>query len=238
MDNINKTGHEYHIMAEEAREEGKFIEALELTDKALVAYGKENNLHGFTEIMASRSNTFRHLARVENNSHYLTLATYELRAALEIAESAGQKEDLAMLFIGLGRTLDLQQKLPEAVEAFSKAVQYMTSNPPKEHDRPGVLADFKVTLAAAEYRAGDKSAQERLDQAIAELENSGEDKISDYNYKVWLSGAHMKGAEMLKDDDLELAKSHLAKAKDIIDSDPEKLALRLQQFQELAKKFN
>jgi len=125
----------------------------------------------------------------------------------------------------------------EAVESFRKALENLVKNPPAEHmadKRPAMVADFKNRLAVAEYKNGDKFALIRAEQAAEELEKNPD--ISDYNQNVWLSGAHMRIAEMLKKDNPDKAKKHLAEAKKIIDSDP-RLTLRLAQWQKLAQEI-
>ncbi len=226
------TAHDFHVQAEEEREQGNLLESLELTDKAMIGYGEEENIHGFTEVQVSRANTFKHLFQQTNNTNYLVVALYNLQAALEIAKSAGKKEDLAMIYQGMGKILEQLERYSEAAEAFQWAVNYLISNPPGEHNRPGVLADFKGHLAIAQYRAGDKSALARAEDALKELMVSGEDKVSDYNYNVWLSGAHMRIAEVVRDIDPSLAKEHLQVAKKIIDLDP-RLTLRKGQWEKM-----
>src|SRR5260221_4016244 len=104
------------------------------------------------------------------------------------------------------------------------AVENITQNPPINHTRAAVVADFKVHLESVAYQLGDKSALGRLEQAIKDFESVK--IISDeqyenrnkklefnqevpYNYHVWFSGAHMRMAEILKEDDPKKAKQHL-----------------------------
>src|SRR5437016_4444882 len=91
-------------------------------------------------------------------------------------------------------------------------------NPPESFNRAGVLADMKVHWYTCMYKAGDKSGLDRALMAVKDLEVSDEKTVSKYNYDVWLSGAHMRIAEMLKEDNLEEAKKHLQMAKEIIDT--------------------
>lgn len=226
--------HDFHIQAEQTREAGKLLESLQLTDAAMVGYQEEGNIHGFTEVQVSRANAFKHLYEHSGDKNYLIIALHTLQGALEIALNAGKKEDLAMIYVGLGRTWEQLENFVQSAECFQKAVDFMISNPSEEHKRKGVLADFKNHLAIAQYKAGDSSAIDRAESAISELEESGEDKVSLYNYHVWLSGGHMRIAEVLKDDNKKLAEEHLQKAKEIIDSDPS-LTLRKEQWGKLSK---
>jgi N-acetylglucosamine kinase-like BadF-type ATPase len=136
----------------------------------------------------------------------------------------------------LAKVLDEVGEVSQSLEYFKKALISIKNNPPQSHNRPGVVADFAGYVATEQYKFGDKSAIKLINQAIKDLKNSGEDKISDYNYKVWLSGIHMRTAELLKDEDLKLSKEHLALAKEIIESD-ERLTIRMKQWERLSARL-
>ncbi len=109
----------------------------------------------------------------------------------------------------------------------------MENNAPEQHNRPGVIADLKGHMAVAEYKAGDKSAMERAEKALVELEATDEMK---YNKDVWMSGAYMKMAEALAVDDSKKASDYLDKANQIIEMNPE-LVLRKEQLNKLRAKL-
>lgn len=224
-----------HQQAEQAREDGDFLKALELTDQAMVAYQEIGDKIGFAEIQASRFLTLRHLYEKTNDKSYLILAKHTAQSAVELAEESGSKEALAIPYFNLAKVQEALEELPQAVESYKKALENMISNPPPQHNRLAVVADFKIHLATTEYKAGDKEALEKAENALAELEQAEE--TSDYNKHVWVSGGHMRIAEMLMQDNPEKARGHLQKAKEVIDADP-RLKLRLSQWQKLADKFN
>lgn len=228
-----KKARDIHAQAEISREKGDFLEALKLTDEATVLYQEENNLSGFAEIQASRFITLKHLFQKTGEKNYLVLAKHAALSSVEIAENSGHKEALAIPYLNLGEAYAQLEEWENAVNAYKKAVEYFEQNPPPTNNRPAVLLNIKSHLYQAEYKNGDKSALQRAEEAIAELEKQEEDS---YNKNVWLSGAHMRIAEMIQEDNLEKAKEHLEKAKVIIDSD-ERLVLRKQQFDKLAKEI-
>ncbi len=227
-------GREIHARAAQAREAGKHLEALQLTDQAMLAYHQDADLLGLAEVLADRSLILRHINDASEDSTILIIAKYEMMAAVEIAESSGQKDALSLPYFNLAKVQESLGELHNAVSSYKKAVENMVNNPPSQHNRPAVLADMMIHLSVCEYRSGDKSGLERSLTALADLEGADEVK---YNKDVWTSGAHMKIAEMLKDDDLNKAKEHLQKAKEIIDSNPD-LKLRAAQWLELSKKIN
>lgn len=230
---MDSRGRQLHGQAEQAREEGNFLKALQLTDEAMVAYQEAGDELGFAEIQASRFLTLRHLFEKTDSKHYLVLARHAAMASVEIAETSGNKEALAIPLFNLAKAQESLGQLDEAIESYRKAVDNIVNNPPATHNRPSVIADFKVHLTTAEYKNGDKTALERAISALSDLEKADEES---YNKNVWLSGGHMRIAEILREDNPEEAKKHLQKAKEIIDADP-RLELRKNQWEKLAASF-
>jgi len=227
-------GRDLHQKAEMARElEQDFVKALQLTDEATVAYADEEDSRGLAEVTASRQNTFGHLYQKTGNKNFLTLAKYTAQAAVEIAENSSIPEALALPYRDLAKVYEDLKDYSKAATFHQKAVEAMRSHPPKEHARPAVLADMEAHLAYAQYKAGDKNAYIRLKSAIADLEKAGE---TPYNKDVWLSGAHMRAAQMLREGSPDDAKIHLQRAKEIIDNNKE-LTLRAEQWEKLAALF-
>lgn len=220
--------------ANEARESGDLEKSLHLFTNALLQAARENNLGDFCESIAGRSITLRHLAENSDSHLFLILAENELLAAIKIAERHNLKEALAFPYFQLGNALEHLGKLDEAVKAYAQALGYLENNPTKSHESSAVKADFKIHLYTCKYKAGDKTALEKALEALEELEGASEDE---YSKKVWLSGAHMRIAEMLKDDDLPKAKHYLGLAKKIIDSDG-RLILRNGQWERLSVNFS
>lgn len=251
---MESEGRKFHGQAEQARERGEFVKALELTDQATVAYLKAGDLLGFGEVHASRSITKRHLAdELENefSQFWLVSAKNDTRTAVETAEKSGNKEALALPYFNLAKIQEVLGEFQDAVKNYQKAVENQTNNSSPFHNRAAVLKDMKIHLETCAYKAGDKFALERAEAALKELEVvpviSDEEFVArgkkleyneevSYNKNVWASGGHMRIAEMLREDNPEKAKEHLQKAKEIIDSDP-RLELRRKQWGKLAKSF-
>lgn len=234
---MESEGRRLHGLAAQARERGEPLEALKLSDEAALAYQKDGDILGFAENLVDRSITLRHLADSTRDSNYLIVALHESLAAVEIARKSGREDALAIPLEKLAVVQEELELLEDAVKSYREAVENIESNPPAEHkvpERPAIVADFKLHLATCEYKAGDKSALERAEAALSDLEAHPD--IADYNQHVWVSGGHMRIAEMLREDDPEKAKKHLQKAKEVIDSDP-RLTIRLSQWQQLAEKF-
>lgn len=231
---MDQDGKILHAQAEQARESGDFLKALGLTDQAMIVYQKAGDRLGFAEIQASRFLTLRHLYEQTNDKNYLILAKYAATASVEIAREGGNKEALVVPLFSLAKAQETLGELEEACRTYQEAVDNMINNPPPQHNQPGVLADFKNHLYVCQYKSGDKTVLEKAEQALQDLKEAEEES---YNKNVWLSGGHMRIAEMLREDNPEKAHEHLQKAKEIIDSD-ERLTLRKGQWEKLALIFN
>lgn len=230
---MESEGRRLHGLAAQAREDGNHLKSLQLADEAMLAYQKDGDKLGLSEVIADRSIVLRHLADERGDDNFRRLAKAEMVSSVEIARQSGQKDALALPLFNLAKTQEELGELQEAVSTYKEAVENMKSDPPKNHNRPAILSDMLIHLSTCEYRAGDKTALERATQSLTDLEASDEGK---YNKDVWVSGTHMRIARCLKADDPEKAKEHLQKAKEIIDANPE-LKLRATQLSRISKEF-
>jgi tetratricopeptide (TPR) repeat protein len=234
-DSIN--GRKIHALAEQAREAGNFLEALKFTDEATLAYQKDNDLLGLSEVQSSRQSTFKHLYRHTEDTVFLTLEKYSALAAVEIAEKSGIKEALGIPYHNVGKYYIEAQDYQNAAGAFQKAVENLIEYPSSRHSNASVIADIKGHQFAAEYHNGDKTALERALSALRDLEQASPHEVSLYARNAWLSGAHLRIAEMLVSDNPKLARSHLAEAKKIIEEDKSQI-LRKEELEKLEKRLN
>ncbi len=223
-----------HADAEHNRERGNFVEALALTDQAMVAYLDEDNPAGFAEVIASRFLTLRHLFEKTGKRMYLILAKHEAQASVELADATGDKSAKVMPLFNLAKAQETLGEHAVAVGTYRQALEIMESDPPAAHNRPCVVADMKIHLGISELNNGDDSAEARVKSAASELAATDEPK---YNKDVWLSGAYLKLAEALRDKNRDAAKRYLDEAEKVIKANPD-LSLRQGQWQKLAEKFN
>jgi len=203
------------------REKEEHLKSLISSDQAIVALQEEGNTSKMAETCSARSITFIHLHAETKDPVYLILAKSAASVAVDVARLGGNKTELAIPLLGLGRIHSKLNEHQEAAECYKQALENMSDL------SPAVVADIRIHLAASQYKTGDKSAVDRLKKSLADLEKADEDS---YNKNVWVSGAYMKLAELLK------SKDHLIKAKEIIDSDP-RLTIRLKQWTELSSKL-
>lgn len=231
---MDSNGRKIHGQAAKAREAGNHLESFQLGDEAMLAYQKDGNVLGFAEVIADRSIVLRHLADETGDQNFLLLAKSELEAAVTIVKKSGDQTALAIPIFNLAKIQEELGEIEQAAQTYQEAVESMENNPPELHNRPAVLADMKAHLSTCQYKNGDTSALERAEQALSEIETSEEVK---YNKDVWTSGAHMRMADILRNDNPEKAKEHLQKAKEIIDANPD-LKLRAKQWEKLSQSMS
>lgn len=229
---MESEGRRIHGLAAQAREDGDHLKALQLSDEAMLAYQKESDILGLSELLAERSLVLRHLADDTDDKNFREIALAEMLSSVKMARKSNNLETLALPLFNLGKVQEELDEIDEAVKNYQDALDNLQTHPPQPHgDRPAMVADFKVHLATCEFKNGDKSALERAEQALKDLEAADEEK---YNKDVWISGGHMRIASILKGGNPEQAREHLQKAKEIIDSNPD-LKLRKAQWEKLTK---
>lgn len=226
-------GRKIHAQALESQEGGNFQRALEQTDAAMIAYQRDGDSLGFSEIQAMRFLTLKHLFDKTGDRWFLILAKYSAMAGVELAEISGNSDALAIPLFNLAKVFDTLEEYPQAIETFKRAIDNMVNNPPDKQQRPAVIADMRNHLAVCEYKAGDMGGLERAEQAVDEIKMTDDDS---YSKNVWISGGYMRMAEAINLSNEDLAMNLMSKAKNIIDSD-KRLVLRLEQWERLKDKL-
>lgn len=219
----------FHVQAEQARERGEYEQALILTDQALIAYQQDGDLAGMAEVLSSRQRVFKHLYRSTKDETYLILEEHTAQAALHIAHISNIPQALAIPLHLMGSFFAQKKDYAQAAGYFKQAVENLRTYTENPHSRPAVIADFAGHQFWAEYLAGDLSALDKAYEVLEQLKNTSEDS---YNQAVWVSGAHLRLAEMLATTDPQKAKQHLEEARSIIEADS-RLVLRKEQLTEL-----
>ncbi len=220
--------------ANQVREDGDPLRSLQLIDAAMVAAGPDTAL--VAEMTAGRSIALRHLHQQTGHKHWIDLALGEMRSAVGMTRRLDTPTAMAMPLYNLAKVELEVGETETAVKTYEEAAPYFEEHLPEEHNRDGVRADFRIHQAAAEALNGDETAVDRIKEGIQALKNSDEEEISKYNYDVWLSGAYMSLARVLKKADPTEAKDYLNQAKEVIDANPA-LSIRLSQWEKIAELF-
>lgn len=227
-------GRQAHEQSRKAIEDRDFVGALKYAIDAMEAYREDNDLFGFSEILSMTSKIYTHLRDQTGFKEYIYCALASAKAAADIAESTGDLSFTVLPLYNLAQAYEDNEKFEDAVSTYNKSLDRMQTNPPAMHNRPAFIETMKVHAKTCEYKSGNKDALQEVFDALSSLETA--EGASDYERAVWLSGGHMRVAFILKKDNPELAKEHLAKAKEIIDRNPE-LVIRKEQFEKLASMF-
>lgn len=217
--------------AEDSREKEDFLAALKYTDEALSMSSEEKNPVAFTEALASRFLTLRHLFEKTGDENYMILAKQVVLASVEIARKSQDQKALAIPLFNLGKAYETLQEYEKAVEAYQEAITNMQNNPPEGHESKAELQEMIIHLSFAQYKNGDKTAAERLEEALKVLDAETEDK---YKKDVWLSGGYMDLVEILANDNPATSHEALNRAEAIINANPE-LVIRKRQLETLKK---
>lgn len=225
----NLTAQKLHSKAEQARESDNHQLALELLDGAILKYQKDGNYSGVAEALQSRVLTFRHLFFQTDDFSFAIIAQKEAEASLEIARKHA-REKISSSYFRLGECAMLFKNYSEAVLNYQEAIDTFDGSQAEK-------GDYRYHLGEALVRAGRREIGMKIFlKGLSEIEQ-GRPDVDPFLANVWQSGAHMKLADLLRDDQPEEARKHFAIAKEIADSDP-KLVIRRRQIAELESSFS
>lgn len=228
-------GRRIHGLADQAREEERYANALELADEAAIAYDSMGDTAGHAEVLSSKFLTLRQMYELHGEETFLSEAVEIIQQSITIAKESGDNTALAIPLFNLAKAQETQGDLPNAVKSYKEAVENLATHPSEFDNLQAVAADFKVHMTTCEYKAGNKSVLPLAEKALHELEET--EYPDAYTKDVWVSGGYMRMADMLREDDPEKAQASLQKAKEIIDANP-KLVIRARQWEKLAAKIN
>lgn len=218
-----------HKKAEELRENDQHLEALKLLEGALVGYEKEKNYSGFIKALHSRVLTYKHLSLLSNDLSFAVLAQKDGEAALEIDKRNNLGELLSSCYFKIGEIAMLFEDYQKAAENYQKSVENYTGSKAEK-------GDFTYHWGEAVWKSGDKKRGKELMLKGLSIIQVNRSEADPFLIHVWESGACMRLAECLHEDEPEEARKYFEKGKKIVESD-EKLVIRKRQYEKLAKKF-
>jgi len=231
------TGEEYHLLAEEYREQRKDFEgSLALLDKAISLYAKEARWDKLALAHQSQVLAYKHLMNFPSpgitSEEALQKAKEAAQKSMDVANAHPDetKAVLGACYFRLGEVALLGRNYSEAVEYFGQAV---TNHQGTNAER----GDFRYHLGEALVLTGKKEEGiQTILQGIEEIQTHTSE-VGDFLEHVWVSGAYMRLAEILREDKPDEARRYLTEAKKIIDSDP-RLKIRKDQWEHLAATFS
>jgi len=211
------------------REKDRLEEALVFLTLSLVHLQKEGKYPELVDALKDRCLTWKHLFLVTKEKAYAILAKKDAESMLEIAKSYNLKDKLDTSYFRIAEVAMLFEDYQLAISNYKKAIKFFGGHPAEK-------GDFRYHLGEALYRNGQKKeGKKTILQGVREIRENSKG-IDPFLIHVWESGAYMRMAELLSEDEHEESRIYFDKAKKIIYSDP-KLVIRKRQLEELGKRI-
>lgn len=213
-----------HRKSEEARENDQLQESLDLIEDAIVEYEDEENFEGVARAMQSKVLSFKHLFLLNGDLKYREFAKEAADESLRIATRHNLENVLSSCYFRLGEVANLFEDYDSAVKNFQKSLDLYNGTQAEK-------GDYTYHLGEALYHAGDKlKGKETVLKGLSEIRDNRHE-VDEFLANVWESGALMKLALLLKNDEPENAKKYLDEAENIINSD-NRLVIRKRQLEQ------
>jgi tetratricopeptide (TPR) repeat protein len=209
------------------REEGKSLKAIDVYNQAIVLYQQEKDYSNMMGALTGRLLSWKHLFYKTEDKIYAIFVKKETEGMLEIAKEHHLLNRLYLIHFLNGTSAILLKDYSSAEIEFKNAVELY----PLENAEKG---DWIAHLGDAMYRNGKKEEGKKMILQGVSLIKERSSQIDSFLFNVWVSGAYLRLAKLLKTDNLEESQSFLNQAKEIIESDP-RLVIRKQQLEAFMK---
>lgn len=218
---------ELQEQADVLREEGQSLKAIDIYNQAIAHYQIDKDYANMMGALTGRLLSWKHLFYKTEDKVYAFFVKKEAEAMLEILNEHKLIERLYLIHFLNGTSAILLKNYPTAEKEFSQAIKLY----PRDHAEKG---DWTAHLGEAIYRNGRKEEGKKMIlQGIQKIQENSS-KIDSFLFHVWVSGAYLRLAKLLKPDNIEESQFFLYQAKKIIDSD-ERLVIRKQQLEAFMK---
>lgn len=219
---LTASGLEVQQEADKVREEGRSLIAIDLYNQAIVLYQKEKDFSNMLGALTGRLLSWKHLFYATEDKIYALFVKKEAELMLDVAQEYNLLARLYLIHFLNGTSALLLNDYNSAEKEFSKAVELY----PTEHAEKG---DWIAHLGDAMYRNGKKEEGQKTILRGVEIIKDRASQIDSFLFNVWVSGAYLRLAKLLKTDNPEESQCFLARSKAIIDSD-DRLVIRKQQL--------
>lgn len=221
---VANTATELQKKADVLREEGKSLQAIDLYNQSIVLYQEANDYSGIVETLTGRLLSWKHLFYKTGAKIYAQIVKKEAELMSEVATEHQLIDRLYLIYFLNGTSAILLEDYPSAEKEFSKAVEiYPTENAEK--------GDWMAHLGDAMYRNGKKEEGKNMLLHGVQIIKERSSQIDPFLFNVWVSGAYLRLAKLLKNDNPTESQMYLNQAKEIIDSD-DRLIIRKQQLKD------
>jgi tetratricopeptide (TPR) repeat protein len=211
------------------REEGQSLKAIDTYNHAIVHFQEDKDYSNMMEALTGRLLSWKHLFYKTNDKVYAIFVMKEAEEMLEIAKEHRLYDKLFLIHYLNGTAAILLKDYSVAEKEFKLSVEsYPFDNAEK--------GDWIAHLGDAMYLNGKKEEGKKLIlQGIQKIQDNAS-QIDSFYFNVWVSGAYLRLAKLLRTDNQEESQMYFLKAKKMIDSD-DRLVIRKQQLEAYIKEM-
>ena len=207
--------------ADVLREAGESVKALDLYNQVLVDAVEKKDDQALVGALTGSILSWKHLYYKTQDRSFAILVKMESNALSQISEEKKLPNKHLIYFL-TAQADNLLQDYPAAEKNFQLALE----NYPSDDAQKG---DWTAHLGEALYLVGKKEeGKKTMLQGIKKIQTEAEG-VDPFLIHVWTSGAYLRLAKLLKQDEPEESQYYLNEARKIIASDP-KLVIRKHQI--------
>lgn len=222
------SGFDLQKEADSLRENGQSLQAIHLYNQALVQFQEDRDYANLMNTLTGRLLAWKHLFYKTGDKIYAIFVKKEAETLFDVAKTHHLVADrLHLLHYMNGTAATLLNDYSIAEKELGQAVAFF----PKDNAEKG---DWIAHLGEAIYKNGKKEEGKTLILEGVKKINENASQVDPFLYNVWVSGAYLRLAKLLKKDNPEESQLFLQKAKQIIDAD-KRLVIRKQQLEEFKK---
>lgn len=215
-------GTKFREEADVLREEGKSLKAIDLYNQAIVNLQEAKEYANIIPALTGRLLSWKHLFYKTQDKIYAIFVKKEAETIMDFAKAYNLMDRLYLFHFLNGTAASLLNEYDLAEKEFGQAILLY----PFEHAQKG---DWIAHQGEAMYQNGKKEeGQERILEGVALIQTRSSD-IDSFEYNVWVSGAYLRLAKLLKVDNPKTSQEFYNMAKEIIDKD-DRLVIRKQQL--------
>jgi tetratricopeptide (TPR) repeat protein len=214
-------GMELQKEADRLREEGHSLRAIDVYNHAIICYQQDKDFSNMLFVLTGRLLSWKHLFYKTEDKIYAIFVKKAAEEMLEIANEYHVFDRLYLIHFLNGTSAILLKDYSSAEIEFKKAVDLY----PFENAEKG---DWIAHLGEAMYRCGKKEQGKTMILQGVCLIKERSSQIDSFLFNVWVSGAYLRLARLLKTDNPEESHSFFIRAKEIIDSDHRLVILKQQ----------
>lgn len=213
--------------ADVLREEGQSLKAIDVYNQVIVRYQEDRDYANMIGALTGRLLSWKHLFYKTGDKIYAIFVKKEAEAILEVAKEHGLRDRIHLFHFLNGTSAILLNDYPAAEKEMGQAVELY----PNDNAEKG---DWMAHLGEAIYRNGRKDEGRKLILQGVQFIEEKSSQIDSFLFNVWVSGAYLRLAKLLKPDNQGESEVFLGKAKKIIDSD-DRLVIRKHQLESFLK---